>query len=78
MFRLIYISYFTLHYFIDIIVVICSVKVYSVLSLKVLHKISLYNPCSIPIIRSYSSNILVNKTYSNNILVKFNSSNILV
>ena len=35
MFRLIYISYFTLHYFIDIIVVICSVKVYSVLSLKV-------------------------------------------
>ena len=35
MFRLIYISYFTLHYFIDIIVVICSVKVYSVLSLTV-------------------------------------------
>ena len=47
MFRLIYISYFTLHYFIDIIVVICSVKVYSVLSLKVYIVLHNNNPCNI-------------------------------
>ena len=49
MFRLIYISYFTLHYFIDIIVVICSVKVYSVLSLKVYIVLHNNNPCNITV-----------------------------
>ena len=52
MFRLIYISYFTLHYFIDIIVVICSVKVYSVLSLTVRYSLIISSnsseyPCNI-------------------------------